>query len=248
MGTLVPSGFDAPIRLARALERGEKAAMLIDQHDSRGVDVTFFGRVCKASPLVAQLARHLDCPIHGVRVVRQADRNTFWCEVTDPIEPVRDADGQIDVRGTTQAITNVVEAWITNHSVAMATPSLAIASLTASSLSLASFSSVDATVRFRRPCLSPSPGEGRSRREAVGSEVMLMDRACANPHHPALPLATLPQGEGISQPSALHPTMTSSATTVSTVSRDAVNYRPVLTRVHSRFSSRTVAASCALTV
>jgi KDO2-lipid IV(A) lauroyltransferase len=112
MGTLVPSGFDAPIRLARALERGEKAAMLIDQHDSRGVDVTFFGRVCKASPLLAQLARHLDCPIHGVRVVRQADRNTFWCEVTDPIEPVRDADGQINVRGTTQAITNVVEAWI----------------------------------------------------------------------------------------------------------------------------------------
>jgi KDO2-lipid IV(A) lauroyltransferase len=115
MGTLVPSGFDAPIRLARALERSEKAAMLIDQHDSRGVDVTFFGRVCKASPLLAQLARHLDCPIHGVRVVRLADRNTFWCEVTDPIEPVRDADGQIDVRGTTQAITNVVEAWIREH-------------------------------------------------------------------------------------------------------------------------------------
>ncbi len=115
MGTLVPSGFDAPIRLARALERGEKAAMLVDQHDSRGVDVTFFGRVCKASTLMAQLARHLDCPIHGVRVVRMADRNTFWCEVTDPIEPVRDADGQIDVRGTTQAIANVAEAWIREH-------------------------------------------------------------------------------------------------------------------------------------
>lgn len=112
MGTLVPSGFDAPIRLARALERGEKAAMLVDQHDSRGVDVTFFGRVCKASPLLAQLARHLDCPIHGVRVVRLADRNRFWAEVTDPIEPVRDVDGQINVQGTTQAITNVVEAWI----------------------------------------------------------------------------------------------------------------------------------------
>ena len=115
MGTLVPSGFDAPIRLARALERGEKAAMLVDQYDSRGIDITFFGRVCKASPLLAQLARHLDCPIHGVRMVRLADRNKFWVEVTDPIEPVRDAEGKIDIAGTTQAIANVTEAWVREH-------------------------------------------------------------------------------------------------------------------------------------
>jgi Kdo2-lipid IVA lauroyltransferase/acyltransferase len=115
MGTLVASGFDAPIRLARALERGGKVAMLVDQHDSRGVDVTFFGRTCKASPLLAQLARHFDCPIHGARVVRLADRNKFWGEVTDPITPVRDADGKIDIAGTTQAITTVVESWVREH-------------------------------------------------------------------------------------------------------------------------------------
>ncbi len=115
MGTLVPSGFDAPIRLARALERGGKAAMLVDQYDSRGIDITFFGRVCKASPLLAQLARHLDCPIHGVRMVRLADRNKFWVEVTDPIEPVRDAEGKIDIAGTTQAVANVIESWVHEH-------------------------------------------------------------------------------------------------------------------------------------
>jgi KDO2-lipid IV(A) lauroyltransferase len=115
MGTLVPSGFDAPIRMARALERGGKVAMLVDQYDTRGVDVTFFGRVCKASPLIAQLARHLDCPIHGARVVRLADRNKFWGEITDPIEPVRDAEGKVDVVGTTQAIANVVESWVREH-------------------------------------------------------------------------------------------------------------------------------------
>jgi Kdo2-lipid IVA lauroyltransferase/acyltransferase len=115
MGTLVPSGFDAPIRLARALERGGKAAMLVDQYDSRGIDIMFFGRVCKASPLLAQLARHLDCPIHGVRMVRLADRNKFWVEVTDPIEPVRDAEGKIDIAGTTQAVANVIEAWVREH-------------------------------------------------------------------------------------------------------------------------------------
>ncbi len=112
MGTLVASGFDAPIRMARALERGETVGMLVDQYDTRGVEVTFFGRVCRASPLLAQLARHFDCPIHGVRVIRLADRNTFWADVTDPIEPARDAEGKIDVAGTTQVIANVIESWV----------------------------------------------------------------------------------------------------------------------------------------
>jgi KDO2-lipid IV(A) lauroyltransferase len=115
MGTLVASGFDAPLQLARALERGGKAGMLVDQYDLRGVDVTFFGRVTKASPVLAHLARHFDCPIHGVRVIRLADRNKFWGEITDPIAPVRDADGKINVIGTTQAIANVVEAWVREH-------------------------------------------------------------------------------------------------------------------------------------
>lgn len=115
MGTLVASGFDAPIRLARALERGGNVGMLVDQHDSRGVEVMFFGRKCKASPLLAQLARHFDCPIHGIRAVRLADRNTFWSEVTDPIEPKRDAVGKIDIAGTTQVIAGVVESWVREH-------------------------------------------------------------------------------------------------------------------------------------
>ena len=116
MGTLVPSQFDAPIRMARALERGGKVGMLVDQYDIRGVDITFFGRTCKASPLIAQLARHIDCPIHGVRMIRQAaDRNKFWAEVTGEIAPVRDAEGKIDVVGTTQAIANVIESWVREH-------------------------------------------------------------------------------------------------------------------------------------
>ena len=41
--------------------------MLIDQHFSRGVDVTFFGRRCKANPTIARLARQFDCPVVGVR-------------------------------------------------------------------------------------------------------------------------------------------------------------------------------------
>jgi Kdo2-lipid IVA lauroyltransferase/acyltransferase len=115
MGTLVESRYDAPMRMLRALQRGGKVGMLVDQYDLRGVEVTFFGRVTKASPLVAQLARYNECPIHGVRIIRLKDRNKFWGEITDPIEPVRDPDGQINIKGTTQAIANVVESWVREH-------------------------------------------------------------------------------------------------------------------------------------
>ena len=94
MGTLVPSDLrcaDPPRECARARRH---VGMLVDQYDVRGVDVTFFGRTCKANPLLAQLARHLDCPIRGVRVVRLPDGNRFWGEFTEAIEPPRDADGQ----------------------------------------------------------------------------------------------------------------------------------------------------------
>jgi KDO2-lipid IV(A) lauroyltransferase len=115
MGTLVASNFDAPIRLARALEAGRHVGMLVDQYDVRGIDVTFFGRTCKANPLIAQLARHLDCPIRGVRMVRQPDGNHFWGEFGEPIDAPRDAEGRVDVARTTQVITSVVEGWVREH-------------------------------------------------------------------------------------------------------------------------------------
>jgi len=115
MGTLVATGLDAPVKLARVLEAGGHVAMLVDQHYVRGVDVTFFGRTCKANPLLAQLARLVDCPIHGARMVRLPDHNRFRIDLTEAIEPARDADGRIDVAGTMQIVTSVVEGWVREH-------------------------------------------------------------------------------------------------------------------------------------
>jgi len=114
MGTLVPTDMNAPIRLARALENNRHVAMLVDQYYVKGVDVTFFGRRCKANPLIAALARHVECPIHGTRIVRQPGGH-FQAYITDEIAPVRDADGKIDIQGTMQAITDVIEGWIREH-------------------------------------------------------------------------------------------------------------------------------------
>jgi Kdo2-lipid IVA lauroyltransferase/acyltransferase len=115
MGDLVATGIDAPVKLARLLEAGVHVGMLVDQHFSKGVDVIFFGRRCRANPLLAMIARQTESPIHGMRVVRKPDGNSFWVEITDPIDPVRDADGRLDIRGTMQTITSVIEGWVREH-------------------------------------------------------------------------------------------------------------------------------------
>jgi KDO2-lipid IV(A) lauroyltransferase len=114
MGTLISTGLDAPMKIAEALHRGAHVGMLVDQYYVRGVEVTFFGRRTMANPLLARLARHFNCPIHGTRIVRLPG-NRFRAELTDEIQPARNADGQIDIAGTMQIITSVVEGWIREH-------------------------------------------------------------------------------------------------------------------------------------
>jgi len=115
MGELVPTTLDAPLKLARLLQSGVNIGMLADQHYTKGVEVTFFGRPCLANPLIAMLARQTECPIHGIRIVRLPDGNSFWGELTDAIEPARDADDKIEIQGTMQAVTKVIEGWVREH-------------------------------------------------------------------------------------------------------------------------------------
>lgn len=114
MGRLVPTNLGAPTLLADELARGAHAGMLVDQHHSRGVDVTFFGRRTKANPFIARLARHIDCPIHGTRVVRLPD-GRLRVDLSEAIEKPRDAQGELDVAATMQVITSVIEEWIREH-------------------------------------------------------------------------------------------------------------------------------------
>jgi KDO2-lipid IV(A) lauroyltransferase len=114
MGELMPTGLDTPLRLGEALTQGRHVAMLVDQYAVRGVEVNFFGRPTRANPLLARLARQVECPIHGARMIRLPDHK-FRIEMTDAIEPPRDPDGRIDVQGTMQMITDVVEGWVREY-------------------------------------------------------------------------------------------------------------------------------------
>jgi KDO2-lipid IV(A) lauroyltransferase len=114
MGTLIPTGIGAPSAAAGALERGVHVGMLVDQHFTHGVEVDFFGRRCKANPMIARLARYYDCPIHGARSIRLPGHR-FRLELTEAIGPPRDHEGRLDVKATMQVITSIVEGWVREH-------------------------------------------------------------------------------------------------------------------------------------
>jgi KDO2-lipid IV(A) lauroyltransferase len=114
MGEIISTDMSAPVKIAQALERGAHVGMLVDQYYVRGVPVTFFGQRTMANPLIARLAQHFNCPIHGTRIVRLPGHR-FRAELTDEIQPVRDAKGDVDIPGTMQAIITVIEGWIREH-------------------------------------------------------------------------------------------------------------------------------------
>jgi KDO2-lipid IV(A) lauroyltransferase len=111
MGQLIRTRNQAPIEMAGALTAGKHVGMLTDQHFSRGVDITFFGRRCKANPAIARLARHFDCPVVGVRVIRRPDGG-FTINGVGPLTLPRDAKGLVDVAAATQMINDIVEGWV----------------------------------------------------------------------------------------------------------------------------------------
>lgn len=111
MGGLAAAGPGAAFRMQGVVERGGHLGQLIDQHFTRGVVVNFFGRPCLANPLLAKLARHYDCPVHGVRVVRLPNLR-YGLELTPALDLPRDAEGLIEVQGAMQAMTATVEAWV----------------------------------------------------------------------------------------------------------------------------------------
>ena len=115
MGGLAASaGQGAAFAMTGVIERGGHLGQLIDQHFTRGIPVDFMGRPAFANPLLAKLARHYDCPVHGVRVIRLGGHR-FRLELTPPLVLPRDPDGLVDVAGAVQAMQRVVEGWVREH-------------------------------------------------------------------------------------------------------------------------------------
>jgi Kdo2-lipid IVA lauroyltransferase/acyltransferase len=114
MGRLVASGPDAVWKLRKAMKEGLHLALFADQHFANGVDVTFFGRRCKANPMAARFAQLFNCPVHGFRTIRLPD-NRIQVEFTEEVAMPRGTDGKIDVQAAMQTITAIIEGWIREH-------------------------------------------------------------------------------------------------------------------------------------
>jgi KDO2-lipid IV(A) lauroyltransferase len=111
---LIASGAGSSFQLMSALERGEHVGLLVDQKFRRGINIPFFGKEAKTNPLLAKLARRYDCPVHGARTIRLPD-GRFRLEITDELVLPRDKNGDIDIKGTTQLVTDVVEGWVREY-------------------------------------------------------------------------------------------------------------------------------------
>ena len=111
---LIPAGPDAAFKIRDALRRNCLVGMLVDQHDAKGIEVGFFGRSCRVSGTLARMARLFECPIYGSRVVRLPS-GQYRFEMTEPLTPPRDRSGKIDVAGTMQMVTSMIEGWVREH-------------------------------------------------------------------------------------------------------------------------------------
>ena len=111
---LIASGAGASFKLMSALERDEHVGLLVDQKFRRGIKVPFFGKDASTNTLLAKLARRYDCPVHGARTVRLPD-GRFRLEITDELVLPRDKNGDIDIRGTTELVTSIIEKWVREY-------------------------------------------------------------------------------------------------------------------------------------
>lgn len=114
MGRLIRSGADAVWKIREAMKAGLHLALFADQHFANGVEVTFFGRRCKANPMAARFAQLFNCPVHGFRAVRLPG-NRIFLEFTEELEMPRAAEGKIDIAGAMQTITSLIESWVREH-------------------------------------------------------------------------------------------------------------------------------------
>jgi Kdo2-lipid IVA lauroyltransferase/acyltransferase len=113
-GSLIAARPGAALQIRDALRRRICVGMLVDQHSAGGVEVSFFGRPCKANPTLARLARMFDCPVFGARAIRLPG-GRYRLELTEALELPRDHHGKVDAAATMQMITSIIEGWIREH-------------------------------------------------------------------------------------------------------------------------------------
>jgi KDO2-lipid IV(A) lauroyltransferase len=114
MGELIASKRGSVHALDKALSRGDKLGLLVDQHFWFGVKSKLFGREVSCNPTFARLARLHDCPVHAVRVIR-LPQEKFRIEFTPALDLPRDVGGKVEVQGAVDTVNRLLEQWISEY-------------------------------------------------------------------------------------------------------------------------------------
>ena len=102
---------------------GERPSTLLVEeaypHDSEMYLSVSLDRGDRSFVAIAAMAGGVDVESLAGKVIRKVPLGGidegFAAEVSDEVIPVRGADGRVDVIGTMQAITNVIEGWVREH-------------------------------------------------------------------------------------------------------------------------------------
>lgn len=93
------------------LRKGDAIGMLIDQKQSEGISMPFFGREAMTSDALARFGLKFGCKLFPVRVVRTKGAK-FRVTVYPPLETVQTDDRDGDVRRLTIESNSLLEDWI----------------------------------------------------------------------------------------------------------------------------------------
>jgi KDO2-lipid IV(A) lauroyltransferase len=106
----MPKGTKGARQAAMLLKSEAHIGMLVDQKQDEGVAVPFFGRDAMATTAPAALARRMEVPIAGARVIRL--KGCHFKVIVTELTIAKTADREADVIETTKQISALFEQWI----------------------------------------------------------------------------------------------------------------------------------------
>lgn len=111
-GGLIPKGHKMAREFLRLVRQKKPVAMVADQRDLRGVDVTFFGQLATATPFPAMLARASNTPIVVGMVRRLPGPRVNFDFPLARVDVQKTDDQAADIAKAVQDIHDIFEDWI----------------------------------------------------------------------------------------------------------------------------------------
>lgn len=109
---LIPKNKHSMLKLIRAINNKEFAAMMIDQKLNEGVAVKFFGKTAMTTPSPAIIASRYGCPVLMLRIKRIPHSARFDIILEKPIRFTNKHPSEQEIMEITQNFNDTLEKWV----------------------------------------------------------------------------------------------------------------------------------------